>query len=489
VSPKDYLYVVVPGIGGSVLEFWQGDRREVLWEGLGQVPGAVLRPSRLGIGDDDGVVATGLINDWRMFPGFTVVDGYSSLVHSVAGFAETDVIDWGDPAAVNLGARVVCFPFDFRRSVAEAATGLSDTLGKRLTRLGQGEGVARKRVVIVAHSMGGLVARYWAGPLGGAGVCKAMVTLGTPHRGAPKALEVMANGLRFGPVPVPGKLSSMLRTWPGFHELLPRYESATDGDLWFRPKDLELENLDQRRASAAFEVHEDIQTAWEDLGSAAPALTPVIGVGQRTLETSTVKSPTKVSTNRVLPSWIAAEDEALATFLGDGTVPRISAIPIELDEDRFRPSQRLVVGAKHGKLVNWEGVAGELRLALTGSSTGAVRGDGSRSCVADLPDAWPVGHPVPGTIRVYEPTNGGSLQVSEAVTSVQVRGHGPDPDRWFDATPSGEEWLVELPPQYTAGLVRMEVRATTVDGDDPDYDISTIRLIDDQVLEDVDDAE
>ena len=43
-------------------------------------------------------------------------------------------------------------------------------------------------MIVVAHSMGGLVARYWMGPLGGWRVCRALITLGTPHRGAPKAL-------------------------------------------------------------------------------------------------------------------------------------------------------------------------------------------------------------------------------------------------------------------------------------------------------------
>jgi triacylglycerol esterase/lipase EstA (alpha/beta hydrolase family) len=45
------------------------------------------------------------------------------------------------------------------------------------------------RVIVVAQSMGGLVAG-----LGGALDRQALITLGTPHRGSPKALDWLSTG-------------------------------------------------------------------------------------------------------------------------------------------------------------------------------------------------------------------------------------------------------------------------------------------------------
>lgn len=52
---------------------------------------------------------------------------------------------------------------------------------------------------MLAHSMGGVVARYWAAMLDDERLCRTVITLGSPHRGAPKALDALANGLRVGP--------------------------------------------------------------------------------------------------------------------------------------------------------------------------------------------------------------------------------------------------------------------------------------------------
>jgi hypothetical protein len=62
----------------------------------------------------------------------------------------------------------------------------------------------------------------WLGPLGGWEVCRALVTLGTPHRGAPKALDWLVNGPRVGGLPVP-RTADVLAEWPSMFELLPRY--------------------------------------------------------------------------------------------------------------------------------------------------------------------------------------------------------------------------------------------------------------------------
>jgi triacylglycerol esterase/lipase EstA (alpha/beta hydrolase family) len=48
------------------------------------------------------------------------------------------------------------------------------------------------RVVLICHSMGGLVARHYLEVLGGYKDAKALITFGTPHRGSIDALAYLA---------------------------------------------------------------------------------------------------------------------------------------------------------------------------------------------------------------------------------------------------------------------------------------------------------
>ncbi|MER5504828.1 hypothetical protein ABT052_05790 [Streptomyces sp. NPDC002766] len=71
----------------------------------------------------------------------------------------------GHPDRRNPAANVVLFPYDFRLGVRYAAELLAAGVHERLKDLTPPERVGR--VMVVAHSMGGLVARYWLGPLEG----------------------------------------------------------------------------------------------------------------------------------------------------------------------------------------------------------------------------------------------------------------------------------------------------------------------------------
>lgn len=64
-------------------------------------------------------------------------------------------------------------------------------------------GIERQRVVIIAHSMGGLDARYMISRLGMADRVEALVTVSTPHRGSPYADWCIKNlGRRLGALKV-----------------------------------------------------------------------------------------------------------------------------------------------------------------------------------------------------------------------------------------------------------------------------------------------
>ena len=54
----------------------------------------------------------------------------------------------------------------------------------------------------MAHSMGGLVSRYYLEVLGGWHNARALFTFGTPYRGSLNAVNVLANGMRKGGIDV-----------------------------------------------------------------------------------------------------------------------------------------------------------------------------------------------------------------------------------------------------------------------------------------------
>jgi phospholipase A1 len=83
---------------------------------------------------------------------------------------------------------LVAFPYDWRKSNCIAAQALAAKLDELVERHhGQAD------ILLIGHSMGGLIARYYlesghfdSRPAWGA--VRKLVTLGTPHRGAPLAL-------------------------------------------------------------------------------------------------------------------------------------------------------------------------------------------------------------------------------------------------------------------------------------------------------------
>ena len=70
---------------------------------------------------------------------------------------------------------------------------------------GVAEGSPDAKLVLVGHSMGGLVARYFLECLDGWRDTRRLVTFGTPYRGSLNALNFLVHGLqkKLGPFKVP----------------------------------------------------------------------------------------------------------------------------------------------------------------------------------------------------------------------------------------------------------------------------------------------
>ena len=336
------LVVVIPGIGGSVLQSPKGD---VLWKASPLAVGRLLRhPDRFA--HDEIARPVGLTENWALLPGFTVLHGYQKLLEEIGKAVGVNTkIDMGHPDNPDLDARVVAFPYDFRRSIVESAAELDKQIDKRLAHLGWKN--QPNKVIIIAHSMGGLIARYWVAQDNWK-PCRAVLTLGTPHRGAPKALNYLVNGPPWWTLGG-RKLRDLLRDWPSIYELAPRYQSVEDIRAQdngttetpkLYPKDLNLPEL-KSQLVAAFKVHRHIERAWKR-NAAETHCIAYIGRGHGTLLKASWDGKSLITSDE-RPTWLPMAFEER----GDGTVPELSACPIE----QGSYLERRYLTKRHSKMV------------------------------------------------------------------------------------------------------------------------------------------
>lgn len=318
-----HLLVLLPGLGGSVLR--RGD--ETIWGTGAALARAIANPGRLALPKarlddpeyDDGVEAHDLMA--IPVPGFSRILGpYQKLRSGLRRHFELD------------DANYLEFAYDWRRPVAVNSARLAGAVAPRLAALR--ERFSTAGVILVAHSMGGLVAVDYVRRHDAREDCRRVYTLGTPFRGAVKALDTLANGPRVGPVPserLPlGHLMEALHRLPSVYELLPLYPVITDARNGRVPPagrvaELagEIAGLDARRARASREFLLKLNAPHERLS----VVRPVIGYGQRTAQHAVLHpgGRLEVSTATGLPA--AAEESG-----GDGTVPAVSASPAVYQE-------------------------------------------------------------------------------------------------------------------------------------------------------------
>lgn len=255
---------------GEVL--W-GLRPEVLFQEL--LSGSILRSLAVSEdrreGKDDGIRATGLLRMPAVLPGLASIDPYGDLVRTVRSFA-------AHPDAV------LEFPYDWRLSIAHTAELLARAAWEDLTRWRRHtKGSREARLSLICHSMGGLVARYFAEVLGGRGEVRHLITLGTPFAGSVKAVRMLATGRLLPLGALASRLGALARTLPGVYELLPRYPCVQEAKALraLEPADLVALGGDGDLVAAAEEVHARLTGA---LTSGQPfGVRPVLGTTQPTL--------------------------------------------------------------------------------------------------------------------------------------------------------------------------------------------------------------
>jgi pimeloyl-ACP methyl ester carboxylesterase len=327
------VVVVVPGIMGSTLARRQGDRLIPVWApSTGGLINAIrtlggsIRSLKLledvGDGDpNDGIEPTGLMPDIHVLPGLWSVNlGYSRLVgwllknfHLFLHDPDAGFADDNRPIP-----NLVCFAYDWRLSNRLNAERLKTTVEPVLTSWrAQGGQLEDAQLVFICHSMGGLVARWYVERLGGAGVTRKVVTIGTPHRGSVKALEGLVNGVQKGLGPFGIRLTDMARSFPSMYELLPAYRCVEDGEDLRAPHEIALpELISDRVRRARMDFHDKLSASPTRITDGYD-LHPIVGTRQPTWAT------VKIENGRVVPSYfIDGEDLG-----GDGTVCRLAAVP------------------------------------------------------------------------------------------------------------------------------------------------------------------
>ncbi len=338
------VVVVLPGIMGSTL---RRDNTMVWARSAGTVLRAIWRFNehldRLslpeGIGDEhpsDGVEPVGLMPDLHVLPGlWTPARGYDTLLDFLTRQGLRPVSDDPDAPAGNL----LAVPYDWRLSNRFNGARLAGRVEPVLERWrAKGGEYADAKLVFVCHSMGGLVARWYLEHCGGAGHTRKLIMLGTPHRGAAKALDQLANGIMPRLGPLSPALTGFARTLPSLHQLLPTYACVDrDGDL-HTIEHQHIAELSTAGVADAFAFHRQLEQAEAARGQQARDMTHILlGTAQTTTTTVTI-------TNRTVTPLSSYQGRNLA---GDATVPTVGATPngIPLDSNLLRR-----IADKHGHL-------------------------------------------------------------------------------------------------------------------------------------------
>ena len=327
------LIVVLPGILGSTLA---KDGKLVWSPSAGSVVRAVRTlahsvkdlklPGELGDADPcDGVMPVDLMPDLHVLPGiWTAHLGYSALVDWLERRFE---LVRESPGAPDRIPNLLPVAYDWRLSNRLNAKRVRDVVEPALDRWRSQRGeCADAKLVFVCHSMGGLVARWYIEMLGGAEMTRKLITLGTPYRGALKALDQLVNGVRKGIGPIGLNLTALCRSMPSSYQLLPEYACVETPDGLAKTTKATLPTLEGLSATMiadGMRFHDDLDAAAASGRSSAVALHPLVGFRQPTATTARIAGDAL----EVIET-IENTDEG-----GDATVPRLSAAPKSLRPD------------------------------------------------------------------------------------------------------------------------------------------------------------
>ena len=416
-NPFGDLVVVIPGILGSRLIRKEGKRSTTVWDlSIKSLPRLLqqLASNGLVLDQQDGVPADGVEADelfsYQWLPGFFGVDDYAPLVAALRKTLGSD------------SGQLLTFPYDWRASNRHAAAKLADRALSALGQWKKDSGNTQAKLWLVCHSMGGLVARYFCEQLGGAPHTRAIVTLGTPHRGSVNALDALANGKTFWPL----NLTRFLRSMPAVYELLPLFpaigvgpghEAALHHIADFFGLDPVtgqdepgaessvtlpvLQGLDRGMVKRALEFHAGIREPAEKR-AAEGASTPYRQYVFFNRRQRTALSARLERQKLEVFNYYPATGERWIDDRGDGTVPSFASVPIEWETT----AEAIPIGEKHAALQTAEVVASSLHNWLRPLDVRKLKGVADNSVVElNVPPVLAASEELVVDLASLEPTN------------------------------------------------------------------------------------
>ncbi|MER6978653.1 esterase/lipase family protein [Streptomyces carpinensis] len=410
------LVVFVPGILGTRLtrdgkDVWNQSKQALLSlrSPAKAVEGLMLPP---GIGDEapDGpyaVEAGRLLKGPEALPGFLSCIGYPDVQAALG---------WYDGERTGPGLhpkQFMVFPYDWRLSNRFTARRLKERIA---TALDEWRAIAPgvypvahddpPKVVLMCHSMGGLVARYYLECLDGRQDARALVTLGTPFQGAAKAVRVLT-GRAMEPgnlatralqrvLSVNERLATLARSFPSVAQLLPVYACVVNEDgngrTWL--KRAPVPDLPSELVREAFDFHEEITDAWErhQIGLAAPPYRVHCFAGRAhpTVHGVVVGADGSLA----FPTGLDNDRD----WGGDGTVPGGSAFASWVLE---REDEALWNGERHAGMAGAEALRHQL-MAIRRSRPARQMLGSDADFGLEVPDMAVAGEPF--TVRASGPT-------------------------------------------------------------------------------------
>ena len=283
------------------------------------------------------------------------------------------------------------FPYDWRLSNVVSARRLAAVVVPALERWRAQTGNPEAKLVLVCHSMGGLVARWFLEVLEGWKLTRRLITIGTPYQGAVNALEALVNGLSMGLGPLRADLTDLVRSFPSMYELLPTYPCFDPGDGTMRVlTDVSGLRLDSAMLRSAAAFHAKIAKKVSERPERGYEIVAIKGVLQPTFQAA-----------RPGGEGIEPLREYLGVDKGgDGTVPRPSAHPPEWEEETT--GHALWAAQRHATLQETEGVQTQLYGLLTSGRLG--RWMGGEQIGMEVPDLLSVGEPLEVAVTAEDPT-------------------------------------------------------------------------------------
>jgi hypothetical protein len=424
------VMVLLPGITGSVLKkhgkvVW-GFSAATIAKALFTLGGSMNKDLALPHDDPqvddlgDGIVADALMPDLHLLPGVWKIDGYTGITQAILNSFE--VIE---------GKNFFRFPYDWRRDNRVAARKLAKASSGWLKAWRESSGNAQAKLILLGHSMGGLVSRYFLELMEGWKDTKALVTFGTPYRGSLNALDGLVNGVKKGPL----DLSAAARQFTAMYQLLPAFEcyDSGNGTLVRVGETTGIPNVDAGKAAAALAFYLEMEKAvalnrkLPEYQTSGYRIHPMVGIAQQT----------SLSARRSGGGVTMLETYKGEVIGGDGTVPQFSAIPLEMINN---PTGAVYVGTQHGSLQNAETCITQLSGLFSGFNLGAIKGPENKVAL-EVEDVFFAGEPILVKARP-------SLEADDLVLQAALWRSGEQkPLAQTELKRAGDDWRqAEFPP-------------------------------------------